>query len=96
MADVATAAGLRLAPVRPTRRLSEGWFAWGLILPALLFIGVIVAWPLLETLRLSLTDADLGGETWVGLDNYRELWGSSRFWGIVALLRKVCGIPLAG
>ena len=78
MADVVTASGLGLAPPRPTRRLGEAWFAWALVLPAFLFIAVIVAWPLLETFRLSFTDADMGGEAWVGLDNYAKLLEDQR------------------
>ena len=65
------------------RGLSEAWFAWVLILPALAFIGVIVAWPLLETIRLSFTNADLGGESWVGLDNYSKLLSSPKFYEII-------------
>ena len=64
---------------RRTFRLSEGSFAWLLIAPALIFIGVIVAWPLAETFRLSFTDARLGGESYVGWENYADLWGSSSF-----------------
>ena len=46
------------APERMQRReLSERAFAWALIAPALLFIAVIVVWPLAETIRLSFTDA---------------------------------------
>ena len=43
------------APPLVARRkgLSEGWFAWLLIAPAVAFTAVIVAWPLLETIRLS-------------------------------------------
>jgi multiple sugar transport system permease protein len=85
MADIATEMP-RAEAVRATRaarRMGQGWFAWALIAPALLFIGVIVAWPLAETIRLSFTDARMGGENWVGLENYRDLWGSSKFWGIV-------------
>ena len=52
------------------RSLPEAWFAWALIAPAVLFILVIVAWPLFETFRLSFTDARLGGENYVGLENY--------------------------
>ena len=49
------------APERMQRReLSERAFAWALIAPALLFIAVIVVWPLAETIRLSFTDATLG------------------------------------
>ncbi len=64
---------------RPWPRLSEAWFSWLLILPAALFILVIVAWPLLETVRLSFTDARIRGETYVGFENYRDLLGSQKF-----------------
>lgn len=60
-------------------RLSEGVFAWLLIAPALAFIGLIVAWPLLETIRLSFTDANLGGETYVGTENFEKLAESRKF-----------------
>lgn len=64
----------------PRRRsLPEAWFAWLLIAPAVIFIGVIVAWPLFETFRLSFTDANLGGESYVGLENYAELADSRKF-----------------
>jgi multiple sugar transport system permease protein len=65
------------------RRLSDAAFAGVLIAPALLFIAVIVAWPLAETVRLSFTNADLGGESWVGLENYKKLLASSKFWDVV-------------
>jgi multiple sugar transport system permease protein len=59
--------------------LPEKIFAWLLILPAIAFIAVIVAWPLGETIRLSFTDANLGGETFVGLKNYQDLMESRKF-----------------
>ena len=65
------------------RGLSESWFAWVLIAPAVAFTAVIVAWPLLETIRLSFTDADMGGESWVGLANYQKLLSSQKFYEIV-------------
>jgi multiple sugar transport system permease protein len=61
------------------RTLPEGVFGWMLIGPALLFIAVIVAWPLVETIRLSFMDAGLGGEEYVGLANYQELVESRKF-----------------
>ena len=78
-----TTRGIRMAetslPTKARRRgLSEAWFAWLLIFPAMAFIGVIVAWPLLETIRLSFTDADLGvqigllGAAWEALDRAVE------------------------
>ncbi|SLN50171.1 carbohydrate ABC transporter permease [Roseisalinus antarcticus] len=75
LAEDTTAQARRRVPVR----LPEGWFAWALIGPAMIFIGVIVAWPLVETFRLSFTDANLGGESWVGWENYADLWGSTKF-----------------
>jgi multiple sugar transport system permease protein len=65
------------------RGLSEGAFAWLLISPALVFIAVIVAWPLVETIRLSFTNATIGNEEYVGLANYVELFGSQKFLEIV-------------
>ncbi len=71
-------------PVRAARRgLSEGWFAWMLITPALLFIAVIVAWPLLETIRLSFTDADMNSENWVGFANYEKMLHGAKFLEII-------------
>jgi multiple sugar transport system permease protein len=66
-------------PRASSRRISDQAFAALLILPAALFIGVIIAWPLVETVRLSFTDARLGGEEYVGIANYVDLWESRRF-----------------
>lgn len=65
----------------PARRraLPEAWFAWLLVVPAILFIAVIVAWPLAETIRLSFMEADLGGEEYIGLANYEDLLDSRKF-----------------
>ena len=62
-----------------TKSMSEGWFAWLLIMPAVIFILIIVAWPLVETFRLSFTNAGLGGESFVGFENYQDLIESRRF-----------------
>lgn len=59
--------------------MSEATFAWILVAPAVLFILVIIAWPLVETFRLSFTDANLGGETYVGFENYAELLDKQKF-----------------
>lgn len=70
------------APTKTQRRrraLSERTFAWLLIAPAMLFIAVIVAWPLVETIRLSFMEANLGGEEYVGLQNYQDLMESRKF-----------------
>jgi multiple sugar transport system permease protein len=49
----------------------------------LIFIGLIVAWPLAETIRLSFTDADLGGENYVGWANFIDLFSDPDFYEIV-------------
>jgi multiple sugar transport system permease protein len=61
------------------RKLPEAWFAWMLVAPAIIFIAVIVAWPLAETIRLSFMEADLGGEEFVGAANYADLLDSRKF-----------------
>ena len=61
------------------KTLPEAAFAWLLIGPAMLFIAVIVAWPLAETIRLSFMEAGLGGEEYVGVANYQELLESRKF-----------------
>ncbi len=80
MTDAALTAGVSRAP---KRRLSEGAFAWLLIAPSLIFILFIVAWPLVETIRLSFTDARLGGENWVGVENYADLFSDKDFYETV-------------
>jgi multiple sugar transport system permease protein len=59
--------------------MPEATFAWILVAPAVLFILVIIAWPLVETFRLSFTDANLGGKTYVGFENYAELLDKQKF-----------------
>lgn len=71
--DIAVAEGAR------RKTLPVGVFAWLLVAPAMIFILVIVAWPLAETIRLSFMEADLGGEHYVGTRNYQELLESRKF-----------------
>ncbi len=54
--------------------------AWLLMLPLLVVMIGVIGWPLVDTVRLSFTDAKLVGTTgsFVGVDNYeRMLTGSS-------------------
>ena len=79
MANAKVETELALAPVAAKPKVSNAVFAWLLILPAAIFIAVIVAWPLVETVRLSFTDARLGGENYVGVENYQDLLESKKF-----------------
>ena len=78
MAELSAQASHAAANSR-TRTMPEGLFGWLLVGPAMLFIAVIVAWPLAETIRLSFMDASLGGEKYVGLANYEDLADSRKF-----------------
>jgi multiple sugar transport system permease protein len=45
--------------------------ALAFLAPALITLGIFVAWPMLQALRLSFTDASgFGAEEWIGLENY--------------------------
>src|SRR5215471_2966648 len=73
MAAVAAGGRTRVARLRylPERR---GFLATVLIAPAVLFIGALVAAPLVLAVYLSFTDATAGslGGRWVGLGNFRH------------------------
>ncbi len=54
---------------------------WLFLAPALLALGLYLAYPVVETVRLSLTErVPGGGYVWVGLDNYRQMFGETKFW----------------
>ncbi len=54
---------------------------WLFLAPALLALGLYLAYPVVETLRLSLTQrVPGGGYEYVGLDNYRQMAGEGKFW----------------
>jgi alpha-glucoside transport system permease protein len=54
---------------------------WLFLAPALIALSIYLAYPVVETLRLSLTQRVAGGGyEWVGLDNYRKMSGEPKFW----------------
>ncbi len=55
--------------------------AWLLMLPLLVVMIAVIGWPLIDTVRLSFTDARLVGTegTFVGFDNYAKMLGGSNF-----------------
>lgn len=61
-----------------TQRRANLIFAWALLLPALLYVAVIVAYPLLDTVKLSFTDASLRKTyDWVGWENYERIYNDT-------------------
>ena len=84
-----------MRPARGSLRLSEGWFAFLLVLPALLGIFVVVLFPLAYSLWLSFTDVNLLRTTgpafelfgvrvplfrFVGLQNYVRIFDDPLYW----------------
>ena len=62
---------------------SPTFLAYALIAPAAIYILLIVAWPVVETIRLSFTNSSLAGEDYVGLENYEKMLSSKKFNKIV-------------
>ena len=52
---------------------------WLFLFPAIFALGLYLAYPVFETLRLSLTDRSAGG-AFVGLANYRQMANEPKFW----------------
>lgn len=52
---------------------------WLFLFPALFALSLYLAYPVVATFWLSVTDRDAGG-AFVGLDNYRQMMGEPKFW----------------
>lgn len=60
-----------------SRNASQSLFAFALLAPALLYVFIIVAYPLLDTVILSFTNASLRKQVdWVGWANYTKIFHS--------------------
>jgi alpha-glucoside transport system permease protein len=55
---------------------------WLFLFPAMFALGLYLAYPVFETLRLSMTDRSAGG-AFVGLENYAQMFGEAKFWEAV-------------
>ncbi|MEV6107472.1 sugar ABC transporter permease [Streptomyces sp. NPDC051940] len=68
-----TAAGTTTPP-RPRKSVTgtRGWIAGTFLLPALVLLGALVAYPIVYSVYRSLFDQD--GSSFIGLDNYTELF----------------------
>ena len=54
---------------------------WLFMMPAMVALGLYLAYPVVETLRLSLTERiPGGGSEFVGLDNYTQMFSEPKFW----------------
>mmetsp|Transcript_23056 Transcript_23056/g.39183 ORF Transcript_23056/g.39183 Transcript_23056/m.39183 type:complete len:155 (-) Transcript_23056:4-468(-) len=52
---------------------------WLFLFPAIFALGLYLAYPVIETLRLSFTDRDLDG-AFVGFANYNQMFSEPKFW----------------
>ncbi|MDA8238050.1 MAG: sugar ABC transporter permease [Chloroflexi bacterium] len=91
------AAGGRLAPARPRRRLRRLLPIYGLLLPGLVLYGAWAAWPLLNSFILSFTDWSLTKPlTPVGLANYLRALGDPLFWRALSATLGYTVVTVAG
>ncbi len=62
----------------PKGRATTTLVAWAFLAPALLYVLAIVAWPLVQTVILSFTNASLRKTTdWVGWANYQKIFNAT-------------------
>ncbi|MBL1088809.1 sugar ABC transporter permease [Streptomyces sp. 9-7] len=79
--------------VRVRRAFGTHWYAWTMVAPVVLVIGVIIGYPLVRGVFLSLTDANEANVErnigvnhipatykFTGLDNYRAVLSDGVFW----------------
>nr|WP_030414794.1 sugar ABC transporter permease [Streptomyces sp. NRRL S-1448] len=79
--------------VRVRRAFGTHWYAWTMVAPVVLVIGVIIGYPLVRGVFLSLTDANEANVErnigvnhipatykFTGLDNYKAVLSDSVFW----------------
>ena len=69
---------------RDGRRLAdrEGFLAWAMLLPSIVYIVVLVGLPLLLAIAFSFSDVTAGDPSfdWDGLSNYRRIFDDPVFW----------------
>lgn len=78
-------------------RAFRWYIPWILVAPALIWVVVFALWPFLNTIVLSFTDArPLTGGSFVGLENYTDLFGDQRFWNalVTSLAYVALCVPL--
>lgn len=68
------------------------------VLPVLVLFLIFRVWPAIDGMLLSFQDYKMrGGSTWVGTQNFRDLWDDKIFWGSlrVTLTYALISVPLA-
>ncbi|MCI2239312.1 sugar ABC transporter permease [Paenibacillus sp. TRM 82003] len=72
----------RTTPRTATRRPVRRWLtSYALLAPALVLFGLFVLYPLVQAVRISMTDSTgIGEARFTGLDNYARMVGDPVFW----------------
>ncbi|MFN3670887.1 MAG: carbohydrate ABC transporter permease [Bosea sp. (in: a-proteobacteria)] len=88
MADIAVAPGAKAAPREITAwdrlKVNRNWLGFWFMVPAMAFLILFLAYPLVLGVWLSFTDARIGRTgAFVGLENYEWLMEDSNFWLVV-------------
>jgi len=68
---------------RPAFMVRRERFGWAMVSPAMIFLIVMAALPLVSIIIMSTFRIDLSSPLdngWIGLDNYRDILHDSRFW----------------
>ena len=60
------------------RRLSEGFIPYAFVLPGLALVGLMLIYPTFQTVNYSFANAD--STAYIGLQNYKTIFGDSGFW----------------
>jgi len=82
-----------------TGRLKDLTVRWSFMVPSIVLMVLLLAYPIFYTIEISLTRFDIAtfsAGAWVGLDNYREVMADYRFWDSlwVTLVYLVIALPL--
>jgi len=74
-------------PLRQRLSVGKGWFPYFLVSPTLIIIALVAAYPIIDSVRLSLLDNPLipSGSTFVGLRNYIQIIGDPAFQGSIGV-----------
>ena len=87
-----------LADVKKRRIDRQHLLFLAFIAPNFLLLGIFTYWPMLYQIYLSLTRWDMLApkKTFVGLDNYTNMFGGQEFWGVLFKTFYFMGAVVAG
>jgi multiple sugar transport system permease protein len=75
----------------------EWVWAYAMIAPTGLGLGIFYLWPILQTIYFSFTEWGVfGGHEWTGLDNYRALLHDEQLLSVLGHTLMYCGLILLG